>query len=156
MPGVQALPDDLVADFWSCYHRSYVERDARLLGEIQDCPSLGTFCKGATIGMPGLTRGKYHNPKPGPKVLPCFHLADLGNLSPDDLTSTGQAIHLPTGLRCISCNPICGGARTMKEKAGLQCFRQVVILLAPGFLRVWHFISIKRVRCMPMIPDPLI
>jgi predicted AAA+ superfamily ATPase len=43
MPGVQALPDDLVADFWTGYHRTYVERDARLLGEIQDWQDFGRF-----------------------------------------------------------------------------------------------------------------
>ncbi|MHB8810938.1 MAG: ATP-binding protein [Desulfobulbaceae bacterium] len=43
MPGVQPLPDDLVADFWNGYHRTYVERDARLLGEIQDWQDFGRF-----------------------------------------------------------------------------------------------------------------
>lgn len=43
MPGVQVLPEDLVADFWSGYHRTYVERDARLIGEIQDWQEFGRF-----------------------------------------------------------------------------------------------------------------
>jgi len=43
MPGVQPLPDDLVGDFWAAYHRTYVERDARLLGEIQDWHEFGRF-----------------------------------------------------------------------------------------------------------------
>jgi predicted AAA+ superfamily ATPase len=43
MPGVQKLPDDLVADFWAGYHRTYVERDARLMGEIQDWQEFGRF-----------------------------------------------------------------------------------------------------------------
>lgn len=43
MPGVQALPDDLVGTFWAGYHRTYVERDARLIGEIQDWQEFGRF-----------------------------------------------------------------------------------------------------------------
>lgn len=43
MPGVQNLPDDLVTDFWVGYHRTYVERDARLMGEIQDWQEFGRF-----------------------------------------------------------------------------------------------------------------
>lgn len=43
MPGVQTLPDDLVTDFWGGYHRTYVERDARLMGEIQDWQEFGRF-----------------------------------------------------------------------------------------------------------------
>jgi hypothetical protein len=43
MPGLQALPDDLVVDFWRGYHRTYVERDARLIGEIQDWQEFGRF-----------------------------------------------------------------------------------------------------------------
>ena len=43
MPGVQTLPDDLVGDFWAAYHRTYVERDARLMGDIQDWHEFGRF-----------------------------------------------------------------------------------------------------------------
>lgn len=43
MPGVQEIPDDLVTDFWTGYHRTYVERDARLMGEIQDWQEFGRF-----------------------------------------------------------------------------------------------------------------
>lgn len=43
MPGVQPLPDDLVTDFWAGYHRTYIERDARLMGEIQDWQEFGRF-----------------------------------------------------------------------------------------------------------------
>ncbi len=43
MPGAQTLPDDLVNDFWSGYHRTYVERDARLIGEVQDWHEFGRF-----------------------------------------------------------------------------------------------------------------
>ncbi|HEX9012771.1 MAG TPA: ATP-binding protein [Anaerolineaceae bacterium] len=43
MPGAQTLPDDLVADFWSGYHRTYIERDARLMGEVQDWQEFGRF-----------------------------------------------------------------------------------------------------------------
>lgn len=43
MPGIQLLPEDLVNDFWSGYHRTYIERDARLMGEIQDWQEFGRF-----------------------------------------------------------------------------------------------------------------
>jgi predicted AAA+ superfamily ATPase len=43
MPGIQTLPDDLVTDFWTGYHRTYIERDARLMGEIQDWQEFGRF-----------------------------------------------------------------------------------------------------------------
>jgi len=43
MPGAQILPDDLVTDFWTGYHRTYIERDARLMGEIQDWQEFGRF-----------------------------------------------------------------------------------------------------------------
>jgi uncharacterized protein len=43
LPGLQQLPDDLVGDFWAGYHRTYVERDARLIGEIQDWHEFGRF-----------------------------------------------------------------------------------------------------------------
>lgn len=43
MPGVQPLPDDLAGDFWAAYHRTYVERDARLIGDIQDWHEFGRF-----------------------------------------------------------------------------------------------------------------
>lgn len=43
MPGAQLLPDDLITDFWSGYHRTYIERDARLMGEIQDWQEFGRF-----------------------------------------------------------------------------------------------------------------
>ena len=43
MPGAQTLPDDLVHDFWAGYHRTYVERDARLIGEVQDWHEFGRF-----------------------------------------------------------------------------------------------------------------
>ena len=43
MPGLLKVPDDLVPDFWAGYHRTYVERDARLLGEITDWQEFGRF-----------------------------------------------------------------------------------------------------------------
>lgn len=43
MPGVQPLPDDLTGDFWAAYHRTYVERDARLIGDVQDWHEFGRF-----------------------------------------------------------------------------------------------------------------
>ena len=36
---------DLVADFWTGYHRTYVERDARLAGDISDWQQFGMFVR---------------------------------------------------------------------------------------------------------------
>ena len=43
LPGLLNIPDDLVPDFWAGYHRTYVERDARLLGEVTDWQDFGRF-----------------------------------------------------------------------------------------------------------------
>ncbi|MDT8441048.1 MAG: ATP-binding protein [Desulfuromonadales bacterium] len=43
LPGLLTVPDGLVGDFWAGYHRTYVERDARLLGEISDWQEFGRF-----------------------------------------------------------------------------------------------------------------
>lgn len=43
MPGLLDIPDDLVPDFWSGYHRTYVERDARLMGDVADWQEFGRF-----------------------------------------------------------------------------------------------------------------
>lgn len=45
LPGVQELPADLVADFWTGYQRTYVERDARLAGEVNDWQQFGLFMR---------------------------------------------------------------------------------------------------------------
>jgi hypothetical protein len=43
LPGLLRVDDDLVADFWAGYHRTYVERDARMLGEVADWQEFGRF-----------------------------------------------------------------------------------------------------------------
>ena len=43
MPGLLNVPDDMVPDFWAGYHRTYVERDARLLGAVSDWQEFGRF-----------------------------------------------------------------------------------------------------------------
>jgi hypothetical protein len=45
MPGVQELSDDLVPEFWTGYQRTYVERDARLAGEVNDWQQFGLFLR---------------------------------------------------------------------------------------------------------------
>ena len=45
LPAVQLLPSDLVPDFWAGYQRTYIERDARLAGEIQDWQHFGLFIR---------------------------------------------------------------------------------------------------------------
>jgi hypothetical protein len=45
LPGIQELPADLVAEFWTGYQRTYVERDARLAGEVNDWQQFGLFLR---------------------------------------------------------------------------------------------------------------
>jgi len=45
LPGAQDLPEDLVPDFWSGYQRTYIERDARLSGEVGDWQQFGLFMR---------------------------------------------------------------------------------------------------------------
>lgn len=45
MPKAQTLDLALVPDFWQGYHRTYVERDARLAGEVGDWHDFGRFVR---------------------------------------------------------------------------------------------------------------
>ena len=45
LPGIQELPADLVAEFWTGYQRTYVERDARHAGEVNDWQQFGLFLR---------------------------------------------------------------------------------------------------------------
>jgi predicted AAA+ superfamily ATPase len=45
MPGAVPLPQDLIPDFWTGYHRTYIERDARLAGEVDDWQRFGMFLR---------------------------------------------------------------------------------------------------------------
>lgn len=45
MPKAQTLGQALVPDFWQGYHRTYVERDARLAGEVGDWHDFGRFVR---------------------------------------------------------------------------------------------------------------
>lgn len=45
MPKAQTLELALVPDFWQGYHRTYVERDARLAGEVGDWHDFGRFVR---------------------------------------------------------------------------------------------------------------
>ena len=45
MPKAQTLDSGLVPDFWQGYHRTYVERDARLAGEVGDWHDFGRFVR---------------------------------------------------------------------------------------------------------------
>ncbi|MCU0291051.1 MAG: DUF4143 domain-containing protein [Thermoanaerobaculaceae bacterium] len=45
LPGVYAVGADMVTDFWTGYHRTYVERDARLAGDISDWQQFGMFVR---------------------------------------------------------------------------------------------------------------
>ena len=45
MPRAQTLALNLVPDFWAGYNRTYVERDARLAGEVGDWHDFGRFVR---------------------------------------------------------------------------------------------------------------
>lgn len=44
-PEIQFLPDDLVTEYFASYHRTYVERDIRQMGNISDLHLFGRFFK---------------------------------------------------------------------------------------------------------------
>jgi len=43
LPRAVAIETAVIPDFWSGYHRTYVERDARLLAEVEDWQDFGRF-----------------------------------------------------------------------------------------------------------------
>ena len=45
LPGAALLSRDLVPDFWTGYHRTYIERDARLAGSVDDWQRFGMFLR---------------------------------------------------------------------------------------------------------------
>jgi predicted AAA+ superfamily ATPase len=45
LPKAHTLEQGLVPDFWQGYHRTYVERDARLAGEVGDWHDFGRFVR---------------------------------------------------------------------------------------------------------------
>lgn len=45
LPGAQLIPMELVPDFWTGYQRTYIERDARMAGDIQDWQQFGLFMR---------------------------------------------------------------------------------------------------------------
>ena len=45
LPRASEIDLDLIPDFWMGYHRTYVERDARLAGEISDWQEFGRFVR---------------------------------------------------------------------------------------------------------------
>jgi predicted AAA+ superfamily ATPase len=45
LPGVQEIPVDLVPEFWMSYQRTYIERDARLAGDVHDWQHFGQFIR---------------------------------------------------------------------------------------------------------------
>ncbi|MGB8144901.1 MAG: DUF4143 domain-containing protein [Chromatiaceae bacterium] len=45
LPRAIALDLAVIPDFWSGYHRTYVERDARLLAEVEDWQDFGRFVR---------------------------------------------------------------------------------------------------------------
>jgi hypothetical protein len=45
MPGAHGLDLALVPDFWTGYHRTYVERDARMAGAVDDWQRFGQFVR---------------------------------------------------------------------------------------------------------------
>jgi hypothetical protein len=45
LPRVTALDEELVPEFWMGYHRTYVERDARLAANVEDWQQFGMFLR---------------------------------------------------------------------------------------------------------------
>ena len=45
LPRAVAIDTAVIPDFWSGYHRTYVERDARLLADVEDWQDFGRFAR---------------------------------------------------------------------------------------------------------------
>lgn len=45
LPRAQTLPKEHIADFWAGYHRSYIERDVRLSGDVGDWHDFARFTR---------------------------------------------------------------------------------------------------------------
>lgn len=45
LPKATELPLDLIPDFWAGYQRTYIERDARLVGNVRDWQDFGRFLR---------------------------------------------------------------------------------------------------------------
>ena len=45
LPRASELDESLIPDFWTGYHRTYVERDARIAGDIHDWQEFGRFVR---------------------------------------------------------------------------------------------------------------
>jgi predicted AAA+ superfamily ATPase len=45
LPRVSDLDEELVPEFWMGYHRTYVERDARLMADVEDWQQFGMFLR---------------------------------------------------------------------------------------------------------------
>lgn len=45
LPGAQQIPVDLIPEFWMSYQRTYLERDARLAGDVNDWQQFGQFIR---------------------------------------------------------------------------------------------------------------
>jgi hypothetical protein len=45
LPRVNELDQELVPEFWTGYHRTYVERDARLMADVDDWQQFGMFLR---------------------------------------------------------------------------------------------------------------
>jgi predicted AAA+ superfamily ATPase len=45
LPRVNDLDEELVPEFWMGYHRTYVERDARLMADVEDWQQFGMFLR---------------------------------------------------------------------------------------------------------------
>lgn len=45
LPGVWRMDAEMVPEFWAGYHRTYVERDARLAGDVEDWQQFGLFLR---------------------------------------------------------------------------------------------------------------
>lgn len=114
LPRVCELDESLVPDFWTGYHRTYVERDARLAGDIQDWQEFGRFVRlmsaltaqeinhsqlGREIGMTPQTARRWLRIMEG--TYQWFELPAFSGNPSKRVTSRPKGYLVDTGLACF-------------------------------------------------------
>lgn len=113
LPRAIALETEVIPDFWSGYHRTYVERDARLLGEVDDWQEFGRFVRlmsaltaqeinysqlGREIGMTPQTARRWLKILEG--TYQWFELAAFSGNPTKRVSSRPKGYFADTGLAC--------------------------------------------------------
>ena len=114
LPRATEIDEALVPDFWRGYHRTYVERDARLAGDVQDWQEFGRFVRlmsaltaqeinlshlGREIGMTPQTASRWLHVMEG--TYQWFELPAFSGNPTKRVVSRPKGYLADTGLACF-------------------------------------------------------